>query len=141
MKNERFEDLKAWQEAPVLAKMVYRVTTTGGVALDFRLRCQIRAAAGSVIHNIAEGFDAGSDAEFVRFLRRSRRSSSEVQSQRYAALDQQYLEPDQFRLIYDQATKTKRLINSFIACLTQPTTNSQPAPGRPTSRPADQPTQ
>jgi four helix bundle protein len=37
--------------------------------------------------NIAEGFDAGSDAEFIRFLGYARRSASEVQSHLYIALD------------------------------------------------------
>ena len=117
MKIERFEDVKAWQTARELAKMVYEVTSSGTFARDFRLKDQIRDAAGSVMHNIAEGFDAGSDAEFIRFLRYSRRSASEVQSQLYIALDQEYINADQFRLIYDKATKAKKLANGFIGYL------------------------
>lgn len=87
MKIERFEDIKGWQEARVLANMVYDVSDSGPFARDFGLRDQIRKAAGSTMHNIAEGFDAGSDAEFIRFLKYARRSASEVQSQLYIALD------------------------------------------------------
>ncbi len=117
MKIERFEDVKAWQIARELTKLVYEVTASGAFARDFRLKDQICDAAGSVMHNIAEGFDAGSDAEFIRFLRYSRRSASEVQSQLYIALDQTYINADQFQLIYDKATEAKKLINGFIGYL------------------------
>ena len=117
MKIERFEDVKAWQVARELANLVYEVTSSGAFARDFRLKDQIHDAAGSVMYNIAEGFDAGSDAEFIRFLRYSRRSASEVQSQLYIALDQEYVRADQFQLIYDKATEAKKLVNGFIGYL------------------------
>ena len=68
MKIKRFEDIEGWQEARVLARMVYAVSSKGRFARDFRLRGQIEDAAVSVMANIAEGFDAGSDAEFIRFF-------------------------------------------------------------------------
>ncbi len=117
MKIERFEDIRAWQEARVLANMVCDATDAGAFARDFGLRDQIRAAAGSVMHNIAEGFDAGSDAEFVNFLKYARRSASEVQSELYLALDRKYLTAEGFQPIYDKATEVKKLINAFIGYL------------------------
>ncbi|MER2598994.1 MAG: four helix bundle protein [Caldilineales bacterium] len=74
----RFEDLIAWQKARVLTNKVYELTNRGEFARDFALRNQIRRAASSVMHNIAEGFDAGSDPEFIRFLKIARRSASET---------------------------------------------------------------
>jgi four helix bundle protein len=117
MKIGRFEDVKAWQTARVLTNMVYDASDSGPFARDFGLRDQIRRAAGSTMHNIAEGFDAGSDAEFVRFLKYARRSASEVQSQLYIALDRHYITQDQFQCIYDQATSVKKLTNAFITYL------------------------
>jgi four helix bundle protein len=119
MKIDRFEDVQSWQTARMLTQMVYGISDEGAFRRDFRLRDQIRGAAGSVMHNIAEGFDAGSDAEFVRFLRYARRSATEVPSQLYIALDQRYISPDDFRAIYDQATQVKKLINGFIGYLTR----------------------
>ncbi len=52
-----------------LANHVYAVCKTSAFAKDFGTRGQIQRAAGSVMHNIAEGFDGGSNAEFVKFLR------------------------------------------------------------------------
>lgn len=123
MKIERFEDVQVWQEARKLANLVYDVTETGTFAKDFRLRDQIQGAAGSVMHNIAEGFDAGKDSEFIPFLKYARRSASEVQSEIYLALDRKYIVQTQFQAIYDQATRTKKLINAFVAYLRK----SQPA--------------
>lgn len=41
---ERFEDIRAWQEARKLTQQVYAVTKTGGFAKDFGLRDQIQRA-------------------------------------------------------------------------------------------------
>jgi four helix bundle protein len=120
MKIERFEDIRAWQGARVLTNMVYDASDRGPFAKDFGLRDQIRRAAGSTMHNISEGFDAGSDAEFIRFLKYARRSASEVQSQLYVALDRRYITQEQFQRLYDQATSVKKLINAFIGYLNKP---------------------
>jgi four helix bundle protein len=117
MKIERFEEIKAWQTARELANLVYDATESGAFTKDFGLRNQIQGAAGSVMHNIAEGFESGSDADFVRFLKYSRRSASEVQSEAYLALDRKYLDAQKFQAIYDKATETKKLINAFIGYL------------------------
>jgi four helix bundle protein len=100
--------------------MVYEVTSQGAFARDFCLRDQIRDAATSVMANIAEGFDSGSDAEFIRFLRYARRSASEVQSYLYVALDQRYITQAQFSKMYETAAETKRLIGGFIRYLQSP---------------------
>lgn len=119
-KIERFEDLQRWQKARQLANAVYELTRQPAFAKDLELRDQIRDAAGSVMHNIAEGVDAGTRAEFVRFLKIARRSASEVQSELYLALDQKYITPEQLKTAYDLATETKRLINGMIAYLRKP---------------------
>jgi four helix bundle protein len=116
-KIERFEDIDGWQAARELMRMVYVVSTKGSFARDYRLRDQIQGSAISVMSNIAEGFDAGGDAEFIRFLGYARRSASELQSQVYIALDQDYIEQQQFDDIYRQAIKTKQLIGGFIRYL------------------------
>ena len=117
MTISRFEDIAAWQDARVLAKDVYQCTNRPGFAKDFGLRDQIQRAAGSVMHNIAEGFDSGSDLEFVRFLRYAQRSCTEVQSELYVALDQKYITEQQFQEIFDHAGKTRSKIGGFIKYL------------------------
>ena len=118
-KIERFEELQSWQKARLLTNLVYDLTGHPEFAKDFRLRNQIRDAAGSVMHNIAEGFDSGSNPEFIRFMKMARRSASEVQSQLYLALDRKYITAEELKQAYDIATEAKRLINGMIAYLRQ----------------------
>ena len=117
MPIRHFIDIEAWQEARELAKQVYSRTRCGDFGKDFGLRDQIQRAAGSAMHNIAEGFDSGSDLEFVRFLRYAQRSCTEVQSELYVALDQKYVSDSQFQELFDQAAKTRSKIGGFIKYL------------------------
>ena len=116
-KIERFEDLQSWQKARQLCMQVFDLTERGSFARDYELRNQIRGASGSIMHNVAEGFDAGSDAEFTRFLKIARRSASEVQSQLYLALDRKYIAQHDLDTVYETATEIKKLINGLIAYL------------------------
>ena len=114
MKIERFEDIEAWQRARELTRMVYRLTQKPSFAKDQELRNQIRAAAGSAMHNIAEGFDSETNVEFIRFLRYAKRSCSEVQSELHLALDEADLSPAEFKAAYEQARITRATIRGFI---------------------------
>ena len=114
MKITRFEDIEGWQLARELTKRVYAVAMKGAFAKDFGLRDQITRAAGSSMHNIAEGFDGGSNAEFIKYLRYSQRSCSEVQSQLYVALDQGYFSQEEFDATYNQAALTHAKVGGFI---------------------------
>ncbi len=114
---KRFEDLRVWQSARDLVKCVYEVSGQNEFGRDFGLKDQIRRAAVSVMSNIAEGFNAGSDAEFIRFLGFARRSNSEVQSQCYIALDLQYISKERFQTLHDKANLIERQLNSLISYL------------------------
>ena len=114
MKIERFEDIEAWQLARELTQKVYRLTKKTKFARDYGLKNQIQGAAGSSMHNIAEGFDAETNAEFIRFLRYAKRSCTEVQSELYVALDENYISVDEFNDTYEQARKTRAAIRGFI---------------------------
>jgi four helix bundle protein len=116
-KIERFEELQSWQKGRQLANLVYDLTEHPKFSKDFRLCGQIQDAAGSVMHNIAEGFDSGTNPEFIRFLKMSRRSASEVQSELYLALDRKYITQAELTSAYNLATETKKLINGLIAYL------------------------
>ncbi len=80
---EKFEDIDAWQKARALSKAIYSVTGNGAFSHDFGLRDQIRRAAVSIMSNIAEGFDRGSNREFTQFLYIAKGSTAEVQAQLY----------------------------------------------------------
>ena len=117
MTIRRFEDIEGWQLARELTRQVYAVAMRGSFAKDFGLRDQITRASGSAMHNFAEGFDGGSNAEFTKFLRYSQRSCSEVQSQLHVALDQSYITQAEFDFIYQQASHTHAKVGGFIRYL------------------------
>ena len=114
MKIERFEDIEAWQLARELTRKVYRLTEKPRFAKDYGLKRQMQEAAGSSMHNIAEGFDSETNREFIRFLRYSKRSCTEVQSELYVALDEGYISLEEFEDVYDQARRIRAAVRGFI---------------------------
>lgn len=114
MKIENFEDIEAWKEARNLVKVIYNSFIN---IKDYGFKDQIQRAALSVMSNIAEGFDRGSNKEFIQFLIIARGSVSEVKSLGYAALDIGYVKDDTFRKILERCHKLTNLINGFIRYL------------------------
>ena len=110
----RFEDIEAWKKGRELAKDIYTVTRKGEFTRDRGLRDQIRRAAVSVISNIAEGFSRQTDKEFVQFLHIAKGSTSEVQSQLYTALDQDYISQDTFDSIHERLEVVAKQLPRFI---------------------------
>ena len=66
------------------------------------------------MHNIAEGFDSETNAEFIRFLRYAKRSCTEVQSELYIAVDNEYISSIEFKDVYEQARRTRAAVRGFI---------------------------
>jgi four helix bundle protein len=118
MKINRFEDLECWQEARKLVKMVYRsIKSSKAFQSDYRLRDQSTGAAISVMNNISEGWASQSNAEFIKFLKYSRRSCAEVQSCFYVAIDQEYITEIILNEIFNQATKVIMIIDGLLRYL------------------------
>ncbi len=98
--------------------MVYRaVNANPDFQKDFRFNGQFTGAAISVMNNIAEGWASQSNAEFIRFLTYSRRSAAETQNCAYIAIDQKYINHQQFEAIYNQGLKTIQIIDGLLRYL------------------------
>jgi four helix bundle protein len=118
VKITRFEDIQAWQEARKLVKLIYgHIDKNQRFKQDLRLASQIQAAAVSCMSNIAEGFSRKGHKEFIQFLFVSKSSASEVQSQLYVALDQDYVSQDDFDAAYHQAEIVSKMNSNFITYL------------------------
>lgn len=117
MRIDKFEDIEAWQLARELTQKIYNLTKKSMFARDFGLKSQIQDASGSSMHNVAEGFDSETNREFIRFLRYAKRSCSEVQSELYIALDQNYINQEEFQEVYEHAGRTRAAIRGFIKYL------------------------
>ena len=66
MKIERFEDLEVWKESRELCIFIKEITNTESFFKDFRFRDQIKASSGSIMDNIAEGFERDGKKEFIQ---------------------------------------------------------------------------
>ncbi|MBI4994417.1 four helix bundle protein [Candidatus Peregrinibacteria bacterium] len=106
----RFEDLICWQKARELTKGVYRVL---GDCRDNGFKDQIQRAAVSVMSNIAEGFERGTQQEFLNYLYIAKGSAGEVRAQLYIALDIGYLNIEMFKYLNGLAIECSRLLKSF----------------------------
>ncbi len=109
-----FEELEVWQRARELVGFIYRLTNNNNFKKDFGLVDQIRRASISIMSNIAEGFERGSNMEFVQFLYIAKGSAGEVRTQLYIARDLDYIDDDKFKqgvmLSKDVSAQTSRLI-------------------------------
>ena len=113
MNYKKFEELPCWIKAREPCQAIYKLINLSAFKKDFSLRNQIWDASGSVMDNIAEGFDDGSTKEFIRFLGYSQRSCSEVQSQLYRAIDCEYISQKQFDHTYDLASDCRKQIKGL----------------------------
>lgn len=114
---ESFEELKSWQEARFLCKLIFELTKKDAFAKEFSLKDQIKRSSGSVMDNIAEGFERSSNKDFRRFLFMAKGSLSEVKSQLFRALDQNYISEQEFDDAFAKANETGKLIGGFIKYL------------------------
>lgn len=110
----RFEDIEAWQDARLLAGIIYKMTEGWK---DFSLKDQMRRAAISVMANIAEGYARGGNREFIQFMFVSKASAAELQSHLYLASDLLYISQGDFASIYEQLDKVQRKLSAFIKAL------------------------
>jgi four helix bundle protein len=109
-KIRRFEDLEIFQIARGLCKDIYLITDAEPFKCDYRFTQQIRAAAGSIMDNIAEGFERNGNKEFVNFLYIAKGSCGEVRSQLLRANDVGYIDDDTFRQLYNGTLELGRKI-------------------------------
>lgn len=112
-----FEDIVAWQLARELVREIYRGTSTGDFKKDYGLRDQVRRASVSIVSNIAEGFERGSDKEFIRFLSYAKGSCGEVRTQLYIAKDLDYLSDSTFQDLREIVVRNGEVISGLIRYL------------------------
>ena len=113
----KFEELECWQFARELSKQVYEITLQLPLNKDYSLRDQIRSSSGSVMDNIAEGFDRGGNKEFRQFLSIAKASCAEVRSQLYRCKDQEYISPEVFDELYAKAERIGKAITGLMKYL------------------------
>lgn len=112
-----FEDLHVYQQARALTNQVYTLTRNAAFARDHSLRDQIRRASLSVLSNIAEGFELGSDAAFAHSLTIAKGSCAEVRAQAAIALDQKYITAPEYTALQSDCRRLSAGLARLIGYL------------------------
>lgn len=114
MSIEKFEDIQSWQRAKHLTVRVYELF---GASKDFGFRDQIQRASASVMNNIAEGFERGTNNEFKHFLYMAKGSCGEVRSMLRVAVDLGYITKKEYKDLNTESTEISKLLSGLIKTL------------------------
>ncbi len=114
---KRFEEIISWKEARELNKVMRKLIDGGRFKPSYRLINQIEGSAGSIMDNIAEGFERGGNKEFIQFLYIAKGSCGELRSQLWRALDSDYINHKEFDELSVHSMKVSSLIQKLIAYL------------------------
>jgi four helix bundle protein len=114
---KKFEEIKAWQKARELNNIVGVLIDNGKFQKNFRLIGQIEGSAGSIMDNIAEGFERSGNKEFIQFLYIAKGSCGEFRSQLYRAIDRNYISQEEFDTLYAKGKEIIVMLQKLIAYL------------------------
>ena len=109
-----FEDLEIWQDARELCKIIRNYTNREPFNRDYRFRDQINASSGSIMDNIAEGFERDGKKEFIQFLSIGKGSCGETRSQSYRAFDAGFINQDELNDLLERTQKLGKKMGNFI---------------------------
>ena len=111
-----FETLRVWQQSRNFVNAIYDIMES---VRDYGFRDQMQRAAVSIMNNIAEGSESGSDAKYVYFLQISRGSCSEVRSMLYLCLDRKIIDQLTFDRLKTEAISISNQIYRLIESITK----------------------
>jgi len=116
-----FEELEVWKKARMASKEIFGVTISESFSKDFALKDQINRASGSIMDNIAEGFERGGRKEFIQFLSYAKGSAGEVKSQLYRAMDHGHINEETFQKFQSDISEIGKMIAGLITYLNRTT--------------------
>ena len=117
--DRSFESLRVWQESRKFVNDIYDMMENCR-DFGFRDQIQIQRAAVSIMNNIAEGCESGSDAKYIYFLNISKGSCGEVRSMLYLCEDRKFCTPEKRLSLHNNLMSISRGIYRLIQFLSKP---------------------
>lgn len=111
---KNFEDLAIWKEARSICQEIFEIREQSGLKTDYKLYDQINGSSGSVMDNIAEGFERDGNKEFKQFLAIAKGSCGETRSQLYRIVDRNYVTAEKFNEIKQRLISLNKQIAGFM---------------------------
>lgn len=113
-KVEKFEDLEVWKLAREICKDISQLFNETELSQDYALKNQVNRSSGSIMDNIAEGFERNGNKEFIQFLSIAKASCGELRSQLYRVVDRNYINQEQFEKYQNTVLLESKKISAFI---------------------------
>ena len=105
--------------ARVYCSDIFRLTCYEQFSKDYRLKDQIRSSSGSIMDNIAEGFERGGNKELSKFLAIAKGSCGESRSQLHRSFDYQYIESEEYETLCQKSVELSKGLSAFMDYLKQ----------------------
>ena len=113
-KIEKFEDLEIWRLAREICQKIEFLIQNTNLKTNYSLKDQIDRSSGSIMDNIAEGFERNGGREFIQFLSIAKRSAGEVKSQSYRAFDKKLISEEQHLKLNEIVELEKNKIGAMM---------------------------
>ena len=114
MTIQRFEELEIWKNARMLCIKIRNISVNSSLTKDYSLKDQILRSSGSIMDNIAEGFERDGKKEFIQFLYIAKGSLGETRSQVYRCLDANHITEAQLNDLLNDCLNLSAQIKKFI---------------------------
>jgi len=119
-----YKDLLIWQKGIKITNDVYALVMSFPNEELYALTSQIKRSTVSIPSNIAEGFGRNSTKSYLHFLKISRGSLFELETQLIIAKNQNFIKNDDlFDTIMNHIFEESKMINSYINKLEKATIN------------------
>jgi four helix bundle protein len=109
-----FEQIEVWNKARIFAQAIYELLQTSAISKDFELKNQLNRSSGSIMDNIAEGFERNNNKEFIYFLFVAKGSAGESRSQLHRAFDRNYIDQSTYETLQAQCHEIAQQLYKFI---------------------------